>query len=120
MHTGVGGAAARQVSIEEQRRMLKQKQQQEHERVLSEQLIRRMQLEENPPEPGEDDVTNDEVSYAQIKHLWVSMFDVLSIYLNYMRISWLCASQYYQIIHIYYMYPIYIYFHGQILSENVQ
>lgn len=65
MHTGGGwGSAARQVSIEEQRRMLKQKQQREHERVLSEQLIQRMQLEGKSPKPDEDDVTNDEVSFA--------------------------------------------------------
>ena len=41
--------------------MLKQKQQREHEQKLLEQLIRRMQLEENPPERDEDDITNDEV-----------------------------------------------------------
>lgn len=62
---GMGGATAHQVSIEEQRRMLKQKQQREHEAKLSEQLIRRMQLEESPPERDEDDITNDEVSFVQ-------------------------------------------------------
>ena len=62
----MGGATARQVSIEEQRQILKQKEQRERERQLSEQLIRRMQLEENPPGRDEDDITNDEVSFIHM------------------------------------------------------
>jgi len=74
----VGGATARQVSVEEQRRILIQKEQREREQQLSEQLIRQMQLEENPPELDEDDVTNDEVSYelycVHKKCLWLLCF----------------------------------------------
>ena len=50
---------ARQVSLEEERRMIEQK---EREQQMSERLIRQMQLEEDT-HPGEESVAEDEVSW---------------------------------------------------------
>ena len=92
MCTGVGGAPAHQVSVEEQRQILMKRQQQEREQELSEQLIRRMQLEENPPVHDEDDVTNDEVSFTNMTlavwhllHFWAwEIFEYpYPVYLNF-------------------------------------